>query len=172
MQTALDHARSQFARMPGEVFDLWLREAVADRGWPFVTGTEPTMGTVWERFFLGQSLSYWSSLSWRPSAAAFEDVVWGGEALERAAALVREVRGIKSFDVSVENSGARFQRCSEFLARYGKLPAPLVCAADDEGAWHLVDGHHRLAALIGSVSGEELDEFRIEAWLGEAPNAL
>lgn len=169
MEPRLDVARAHFPRMPGEVFDLWLKEAISDRGWPFLSGTEPTMGTPWGPFFAEQRLSFWTSLSWRRESALYDDIVWGGDALDKANALVTEVvTGRAMFDVPVENSHARHQACVEFISAHRKLPAPLVCVVGSNSSWYVVDGHHRLAALISTVPPDELDNFQIEAWLGEA----
>jgi hypothetical protein len=61
----IETARKLFAKMPREVFDLWILPGIEFYGWPFSSVSERTVGTRWERFFACQPMSFWADAVWQ-----------------------------------------------------------------------------------------------------------
>lgn len=166
MIPAVSRARTSFSNMPDEVFDQWLREAVADRGWPFDQVNIHTSGTIWGPFFLNKPISYWSALNWTLKTCEYGDIQFDQKSIDKACAIVESDHfGRSVFSVPIENSSERLQSCVNCIASHGSLPKPIVCCTGDIDEWTVIDGHHRLAALIGTCIPEKLDSFKLQVWL-------
>jgi len=155
-----------FPDMPQEVFDLWIQPCLEDYGWPFQSADAPLAGTQWEAFFAGRTLRQWAQFAWQlvrvephPLRGVFHpDTVWRVQGI-----ILHCVYALKTDMADIQDTRDRFAACAAFIAATGRLPAPLVGVHDEHPhGLELVDGHHRLAALlhVGVPQG-----FRIPVWL-------
>jgi hypothetical protein len=166
MTSAVRQARTYFHLMPDDVFEQWLEDVVAERGWP-AEDYASALPPEWQAIFMNQPLRYWKNVTWTLQHLTFDEIPFDSLALEKAALIVRAANtGEQVFRAPIENSAARLESCLDYLEENQTLPRPLVCIAAPDGQWHLVDGHHRVAALIGSLHPDELDEFTVSVWVG------
>ena len=166
-------AQAHLSKMPADVFDQWLSEVVKERGWPFGEVDAVDLPSEWHAFFLGRPISYWSSLNWVLQEMRFEDTNLESKSLEKSAAILEEATtGRQVFRHPIERSAERLASCLKYLGAHGKLPRPLICVDDPSGLRTLIDGHHRVAALMASIHPDELDEFIVPVWLGRLGHGI
>ena len=159
-------AKAQLSKMPADVFDQWLIEVVEQRGWPFGKVDAVKLPPEWHAFLLGRPISYWSALNWELRDMRFEDANFEFESLQKAACILKEVTtGIRIFRHPIERSAARLASCLKYIAENGRPPRPLICIDDPSGIRPLIDGHHRVAALM-ALRPDDLLDFVVPVWIG------
>lgn len=165
----IDRARARFSSMPAEVFDLWLLDAVRERGWQFSNDQNETVESSWAAFFLRLPLDYWSSCDWKQERSLFHDIFFEPGAVDKAHAIKKEATtGQRIFYPPIEKSAERYFSCLNFINQRRELPAPLIVVELADDLCHVVDGHHRLAALITRPSVLKLSEFVVDLWVGRS----
>ena len=147
--------------MPNEVFDLWITPNIPAYGWPFSSATQSVEGTLREAYFAERSLEWWAAASWSRQSFGSDQISFCPISMQRATWILDSVvRGWYSPTWNIHNTHERFWRCMSYIERHGKLPAPLICVSMPEGM-DVVDGHHRLAALLHQ---RVCSEISIEIW--------
>jgi hypothetical protein len=76
-------ARRLFTLMPSEVFDLWICPGIDAYGWPFSSLSDSVTDTKWDRFFIGRTLSFWTTVEWRLLSLPMNQSVYHPETLTR-----------------------------------------------------------------------------------------
>jgi hypothetical protein len=89
----IETARKLFAKMPREVFDLWILPGIEFYGWPFSSVSERTVGTRWERFFACQPMSFWADAVWQLLTIPAKKHVFHLETQARILALIGTAEG-------------------------------------------------------------------------------
>src|SRR5262249_39784519 len=105
-------------------------------------------------------------LDWVLSSLRLTELVFHPQTVHRAEAIIGHcVRNEPTVTANLHNSKQRFWACASFIQAHGNVPKPLVAVSLPFG-FEVVDGNHRLAALIhlGFPSS-----FHIQAWLGLKP---
>jgi hypothetical protein len=151
-----------FPRMPVEVFDLWIRPHIPDYGWPFSPTKPSVLGTRWYKFFTRQPISYWATLYWRLDKIKIGQNSLAGDTWLRIQWVIGAVVfGQNTPTAQLEDTSKRFWACAALIKNHGDLP-PIIGVATNAG-FSVVDGHHRLAALVhlGMADGHP-----ISAWIG------
>jgi hypothetical protein len=134
--------------MPSEVFDLWICPGIDAYGWPFSSVNDSITGTKWDRFFIGRTLSFWATIEWRLLSLPMNQSVYHPETLTRVQWIVNNCAfGQQTPTADVQNTRERFWAAATFIRINGKLPSPVVGITTKEG-FEIVDGNHRLAALV------------------------
>lgn len=158
-----------FTKMPSEVFEQFIQPKLE-----FDIESLPILEAFitapnWAEYFRHKSLNYWVNVEWAKICVPFKDALVNDEAKVLACELVNAFgesgTGKPAVRANVQDSKARFESCATFAKSYGKFPKPVVCL-DTGGSWVLLDGFHRLAAIL---SMEEHENFPFDCWLGTHP---
>jgi hypothetical protein len=157
----VEKARQMFCKMPPEVFDLWIGPGVKNHGWSFLSTPEPS--TKFERIFSGSSLRDWVTLNWNFTSLPLKQSIFHPQTVARAEAIIGHcVRDEQTVTANLHNSKKRFWACAAFIGMNRTVPQPLI-AVNLAMDFEIVDGNHRIAALIHLGFGES---FQIPVWLG------
>ena len=141
-------ARQIFPKMPQEVFDLWIKPGVEIYGWSFLSTPEPLVGTRWQRLCAGSSLRDWVTLDWNLTSLPLMESIFHPQTVARAEAIIGHcVRGEQTVTANLHNTKERFWACASFIEINRRVPQPLI-AVDLPAGFEIVDGNHRLAALV------------------------
>lgn len=154
--------RDFFPHMPEEVFSAWLQPFIDQIGWPFTQESTTTEGTRW-KFLLGeldlQELRcrrfFFKNIDYKTLHDSFspltisiiESIVFLGERTQ-------------TVPFNIQNTGARFTACADFLRAHNTIPKPIIIDVRPTEAI-VLDGYHRLAAI------KHIDphgHFMIPAW--------
>jgi hypothetical protein len=151
-----------FPKMPADVFDQWIAPLIPVYGWPFSSIDCSTENTKWCRFFAGRSLAQWAQFDFRLEELAYgvlkfeETTQWRIEGIIDHCTL-----GLPSKQANIHDTVNRFAACANFIRRHGCLPRAII-GIPHMGSLEIIDGHHRLAALI--YVGVPA-EFKISIWI-------
>jgi len=152
--------------MPEEVFDLWIRPGVEEHGWSFLSTPEPLTGNRLQRLCNGSSLNDWIVLDWNLSSLPVTESIFHPQTVARAEAIIGHcVRNEQTATANLHDTKERFRACASFIEINRRVPQPVIAVGLPMG-FEIVDGNHRLAALVHLGFG---GSYRIPAWLGFAP---
>jgi ParB-like nuclease domain len=144
----IERARTSFKTMPPEVFDLWIVPGIDSHGWPFSSVNDSVIGTAWDSFFIGRPLSFWANVEWRLLSLPMNESVYHPETALRVRWIFGNCAlGEQTPTANLQDTKKRFWTAASFIQVNGKLPSPIVGITTKEG-FEIVDGHHRLAALV------------------------
>lgn len=151
-----------FPRMPREVFDACFEPALKAYGWPFLAVEDVTNGTRWEKFFGSCSLLQWSEFRWERGTAVLRLEQLHPRTRNAIDAIIRTNTLAEKTDANtLLGTRERFSRCLNYIQQTGLLPAPVVGAPTAQGLL-ILDGYHRLAALVHAGKAEGFD---LPMWL-------
>ena len=156
----LADARVTFPNFPEEVFTLWLDDRIRQNGWP-------PAGIEWSGFFEGQPIAYWQSLQWRRErlTLTFEELT--PTTFMIVMQLVEAAIG-KSNMMSryIPNTAERFMSCLGYVQSNETTPGVVILHRSDLGIF-VIDGNHRIAALLAFQAGASLGTppLPVEAWV-------
>jgi hypothetical protein len=151
--------------MPEEVFNLWLAPLIASDGWAFTSIFSSTYGTIWYRYFEGQSIEFFHNLFWHrknipcsfrsfhPSSRYVIELLINTH-LKNIPTIAAQVKGGKGKEI--------FFGLRQFIKRTGRLPAPVILVWQS-GGYHIMDGNHRISALFSLG----IQDLLIDAWIGK-----
>jgi|JI10StandDraft_1071094.scaffolds.fasta_scaffold181682_3 hypothetical protein len=137
--------------MPSEVFEQFIKPQLE-----FEIESFPVLETLvtapnWAEYFRNKPLRFWIDVEWTKISLPYKEALIDMKAKALARELVNAFgesgTGKPTVGASVKNSKVRFEKCAAFTKEFWKFPMPLVCL-DCDGSWDLLDGHHRLAALL------------------------
>jgi hypothetical protein len=148
--------------MPDEVFEMWIKPIVEGYGWPFETSSDETKGTKWYYVLARLPLTFWSDVKWM----RFELELSGAplSALSRMAIdsiIQGALTGCSTITANVTDSKQRFGACAAYVRAHGAIPKSII-GLMRVGSLEIVDGNHRLAALIhvGAPDG-----YKVPFWM-------
>jgi hypothetical protein len=161
-------AKKVFPKMPREVFDEWIAPSIEKYGWNFTSADESTAGSEWERSYGRENMLFFATADWNLSEQLIERRLFFFDTRQRADWIIRHAtEGVKTKTANVHNTVQRFRACTSIVHQSGTIPKPLI------GYWfgcqiELVDGNHRLAALIHAFGFN--GNVRVPIWLAQRPN--
>ena len=165
MVIALEAGRHLEA-MPDELFDMWIRPEIENRGWPFGGNEKTVSDPAWAKYLRNLGPHFWSRVRWSRVIQSFAEAALEDRAIVLAHQLAAVGRKFAETGVAeptlVKNSPQRVAALARIIAASGELPKPLVCLVQGS-EWWLMDGHHRLAALF--MLGKQ-DTVQFDTWLG------
>lgn len=155
-----------FPNMPREVFEQFIQPQLKFDIESLTVLEAFITAPGWAKYFRNKPFHFWKNVTWRKLSLPYKDVHLDPVVVNLACQLVNDFRKSGSSQAAeranVENSKARFDTSASFMESFGEFPKPIVCL-DVQTHWDILDGYHRLAALL---SREEHDEFPFEVWLG------
>lgn len=156
--------RNFFPNMPDEVFEMWLNPISEYYGWPFKKPSDPIEGTIWAKMFSAYDLNFWVTANWRlDNIAIFENTFTNSTCFRLNSIITRCVEGLPTFTANVEGAEERFRTCAGYIRANGNIPKPII-ALIKNGEVEIIDGYHRIAALlhVGIPIGH-----KVLAWITE-----
>jgi hypothetical protein len=158
----LEKARKMLPKMPQEVFDLWIAPLVESDGWPFNTVMDIAIGR-WGTYLDGHTLNSLSNLNWKRQNLSSQFTGFSPNTKRLILALMKQyVFGVQTLQGRIKNGPARFRRALDYIRAYRTLPRPVILI---QNFFHydLMDGNHRLAALMASGLANQVN---VPAWIG------
>ncbi|HET6407439.1 MAG TPA: hypothetical protein VFG14_06125 [Chthoniobacteraceae bacterium] len=155
-----------FPNIPSELLELWLSPIAFEYGWPFRSLDDSMQGTKWRYIFPKMTLRELSELVWIEERIDLASKPFTQGSLDAVKGLIQQhVLGLDTLYGNIANTQERFRACAAFIREHGDLPAP-IAVVDTGTAYDLLDGNHRLAALlhVGLPPG-----FQAPAWVGRKP---
>lgn len=163
--TPLEHAQSMFPKMPPEVFDLWLRPFIEADGWPFSSINDDTKGTIWDQYFVGESIGMVAQLSWERKMLPLSISLFNPESEITINWIIEaHIYGVETPVAKIKNgkAGESFFRSRKFIECAGRVHTPVVVRESSDD-FQILDGNHRIAAAF-SLSLDE--SFLLDTWVG------
>ncbi len=164
-ENVTEDCRPLFPNMPREVFDIWLGPLLTYYGLD-VPGTEQRFkNDEWRKRLADHTFHEWSQFDWEKRSEAWNQSLLHPQSIERANAIAKHATlGVKTATADVKDTRKRFWICAYHVRNRPSSYTPLV-AIMREGKLYLIDGHHRLAAILAQP---HIKGFTLEVWLGSA----
>lgn len=150
--------------MPEEVFNLYFRPLIDDKGWPFSSISDSAINTIWDQYFDHMTLCQINDFRWhRDRLLINENILYPA-----SNSLINMIILDNVFDYDtpirrqVSDSKIKFWGLIEYIKRTGVFPAPVVLVRTD-GLFRILDGNHRIAALFALGLN---NDFPCDAWIG------
>jgi hypothetical protein len=145
--TPIEQARVLLPTMPEEVFTMWIADIVKRNGWPFTHIYSEPLGR-WRGYFCGMSLQMISQLRWERQVRRFSITALHPHARNSIETLFRfHFRQMKQGLEVAPDSYVRIMSQKTYIKGKGKFPKPVIFFSS-LGNLQILDGHHRLAALL------------------------
>lgn len=161
-----DKAQRAFAQMPPDLFDTWIKPEIDSRGWPFSDDAREFSDPAWARFLRCLGPEYWSRVQWNRVSQPFIGIPIEKRAMNIARQLCAVGRKFLETGIVestlVKDSPQKVVALASAIRNMGTFPKPVVCVVHGN-EWWLMDGHHRLGALI-MLGPESFIPF--DCWLG------
>lgn len=157
-------AKRLLAKMPDELFTLYMKPLIEEHGFPFYAPSTPTHMPYWQLFDCHEFQTI-CELSWKRKEIAFSLTRFHRFAQKQIKGLLQtHVLGIETVFTNIPNTQARFRRARSYIASTGRMPVPIVVMQDlDGGGLRILDGNHRLAAM---ASFSNADQGIVDCWIG------
>lgn len=141
--------RDFFPHMPDEVFDTWLAPLAEDYGWPFKKSQDCIKETKWFVIFGNYDLEFWTSVKWRIISTQLHPEIFANGTCFRLNSIIQFcTEGVPTFTANLQGTVERFRACTDFIRANRKLPRPIVAITRNRIEFEIIDGHHRIAALL------------------------
>jgi hypothetical protein len=146
LEQALSDARATFPNYPEEIFHLWLDDRIRSNGWP-------PIGSEWDGFLFGKSISDWQTFTWHQEYLFLTEC----DLTETSFSLVLQITdaGVNGTNNLVSNYIPdvieRFNSCVEYIRSNNSTPGKILLLRCGR-VYHVVDGNHRVAALLALQS--------------------
>ena len=155
--------------MPAAVFDMYIVPIVGRIGWPFTSIHSSTFGTEWTNVLDHQSLETIANLLWHRRDLPFSKIRF----LPNSQSIISRLRGCHLYGQPdplsrISDGRMRFFKFRQFSAQHGRIPAPAVLMFDS-GAYRILDGNHRVAALASLPNASIL---MLDCWIGHKGKPL
>jgi hypothetical protein len=155
-----------FPHIPDEVLSMWLDPLAELYGWPFETLDDSTDDTKWRYILTFMPLRELHDLTWNLESIDIATQPFRPGSLDAVQGLLQQhTMGYDTLYADLINTKERFWTCASYVRDHGTIPKPLVLHEID-GAVHLLDGNHRLAAVrFVSQIPEMAVESKLPAWV-------
>jgi hypothetical protein len=164
-----DDFRQLFPTMPDQVFDVWLYPLLYFYRIEVPSDTERAFHDVaWKPKFAGKTFYEWSRFQWSRHSLNCDLSLLHPESVQRAQWIAEHVcRGADTPTANVKDTKQRFWACAAHIEQNRSTYTPVIGVTSAFGL-HLIDGYHRLAAIIyhGPLEG-----LTLEAWVGNSRGA-
>jgi hypothetical protein len=157
-------AKRLLAKMPDELFTLYMEPLIEEHGFPFYAPSTPTH-MPWKQLFDCHEFETICELSWKRKEIAFSLAAFHPFSQKQIQGLLyTHILGLNTDYAHIPNTEARFRRACSFIASTGRMPVPLVLMEDlDGGGLRILDGNHRLAAMASFANA---DKGMVDCWIG------
>ena len=157
-------SRTTFPKMPEEIFTLWLDARIKRKGWP-------PQGIVWQGYLCGKTIDFWQKLNWTKQEVFLSKELIGRLSWPVLTQLINgNVNGANNVVMAyVEDSRERFAKIMAYAQANHNIPGTIILLKTGQ-QYEIVDGNHRLAALIWLQETFEARKKLIypqAAWIGE-----
>lgn len=159
------NAKLTLSNVPDEVFELWLNDRIRQNGWP-------PLGYEWEGFLCGESLQYWSTLSWKKVAIQLTShyLSYTSRCITHQIYEASVLNKENAISMYIPNTRERFSAIVTYALQHKTIPGTLVLLKRND-VFDIVDGNHRVSALIYLQTIEDLSYipkiFEVQAWVAE-----
>lgn len=151
-----------FPYMPDEVRELWLEPIAECYGWPFQSLDDSTHDTKWRYVLPKLSLRELADFRWERKDINFATKPLCQESLRTIKGLYDEhVIGRATLYANVAGTKERFRACADFISKHRTMPKPVILR-DTGDCYELLDGNHRIAAMLAVGLHEAFD---VPAWI-------
>jgi hypothetical protein len=167
LPSEVESGKNVFPKMPSDVFDQWILKGIEWYGWKFASPDQPTVDTNWDNYFGRKTLAFFAAADWNLSLHPISFNSFFFDSRQRADWILKHAtEGFKTPTANIHNSARRFRTFETFVRENRTIPKPMI------GYWFgsqidLVDGNHRLAALI-HIFGFE-GTICAPIWMASAP---
>jgi hypothetical protein len=157
-------AKRLLAKMPDELFTLYMKPMIEEHGFPFYAPNTPTR-MPWKQLFDCHEFETICELSWERKEIAFSLTRFHPFSQKQIKGLFKtHILGIETVFTDIPNTEARFRRARSYIASTGRMPVPVVVMEDlSGGGLRILDGNHLLAAM---ASFSHADKGMVDCWIG------
>ena len=157
--------RLLFPKMPHEVFEVWLYPLLYFYRLEVSADTARAFSDVsWKEKFADKTFEEWSKFSWERRSFPCDLALLHPQSVQRALWIMRGAcLGEHTPTANVRDTDDRFWACAALVRGKPSDYVPLVCI-EDQGLLSVVDGNHRLAAIIALRL--EILGITLETWIG------
>lgn len=161
---AFADARSTFPNFPEEIFQIWFDDRIRHNGWP-------PNGPEWEGFLFGRNISSWQQVIWTKDSVALAPNHLSTTAFKSIVLIADAALGNRANLMSkyIPDSKKRFTSSLCYIRENGAPPGTVLLLSGVDG-YEIVDGNHRVAALLANWS--QTDQSKpvvIDAWVARHP---
>ena len=166
MESKLEKAKFLFPNMPEYVFNAAIGQFIPDIGWPFQSVNTDTYGTNWHHLIHPFSLKGLSRLSWKLCKFRVDERLLCKATLADLSIVIANQRQDIGAEIGRDCNYCR-QSLSwhkKYIESTGDILNPITVAITPDFHIKIIDGHHRVAALLEL---KLLKQLAIELWVGE-----
>jgi hypothetical protein len=151
---------------PEDIFKFWMDEYIDQIGWPPSDDPSSLPSNRWCGLFLQQPLSFWQTVSWVKSRLSLSLQLMEVRHMIILMDLIGQAHSTAPIHRLPADLRQRVAFQTQYFHEHGHFIAPVALFRQADGRFQILDGFHRVAALV-SMHGQRSDPMpELDAWIG------